>query len=156
LVFELSNALCQSLHLGVPHRFAGIVVRCGLWRTRRNDVGYADTRGRSEIADVNPARRIDPCVEVSVGRLQRKRAGNNCRQSCLEETSKHYRHLTCLFVFDDPFHCFHGDAPAFAAFSLFHIRGAWLNACCCGRDCSSLGLDGRQPKRAQVSVTAVA
>jgi hypothetical protein len=56
----------------------------------------------------------------------------------------------------DPFHRFHRDAPAFAAFSLFHIRGAWLNARGCDCDFCSSCLDGRQPKRRQVSVTAVA
>jgi hypothetical protein len=56
----------------------------------------------------------------------------------------------------DPFHRFHGDAPMFAAFSLFHIRSGWLNARGCGCDFCSSRLDGRQPKRRQVSVTVVA
>ena len=58
---------------------------------------------------------------------------------------------------NDPFHTFHGDAPMFAAFSLFRMRGAWLNARGCGCDFCSSRLDGRQPKRRRLfSVCVVA
>jgi len=93
LGLELSKAFCQGLHLGIARSFDGVVAGRGLWCTRVNDVGYAGILGRSEIADVNHSRPIDPGVNVRVSRHRPKRADKNRRQSRAEKTCEHHDHL---------------------------------------------------------------
>src|SRR2546427_3441706 len=92
LVLELLDTRRQGLHLRLARRIAGHVVACrSLWSGLMNDLGHANTLGRSKIADVDRPGRIDPRIDVRMSKRQPKSSGKYCRESGPQEIREHSR-----------------------------------------------------------------
>ena len=92
LFLELSQPRPHRLHFGLARPIAcSLLARAGLRCAGVNDLGHVGALGRSDVAHVEPSRRIDPGVGVGVGGLQPERTGENGGQYCAKETHDHDR-----------------------------------------------------------------